>query len=218
MSGQSVFMLGLYMLLLVTLSYPLSRWLARVADDRVMPGVVGRAEQGVYRLCGIDAKADMPWASYAIALLVFNAIGVLFVYAVQRWQVWLPLNPQKFAAVSPDSAFDTAVSFVTNTNWQGYGGESTMSYLTQMLALTVQNFLSAATGLSVAFALIRGFARRSMQGIGNFWVDLTRSTIYVLLPLSMLLAIVFMGQGVLQNFNAYTDATTLEKLTYTQPT
>jgi K+-transporting ATPase ATPase A chain len=217
MSGQSVFMLGLYMLLLVTLSYPLSRWLARVADDRAMPGAMGRAEQWIYRLCGIDAKVDMPWAGYAIALLVFNAIGVLFVYALQRWQVWLPLNPQKFGAVSPDSAFDTAVSFVTNTNWQGYGGESTMSYLTQMLALTVQNFLSAATGLAVAFALIRGFARRSMHGIGNFWVDLTRSTVYVLLPLSALLAIVFMGQGVIQNFNAYTDATTLEKLTYTQP-
>ncbi len=213
MRGQSLLMLGLYMLLLLLLSYPLSRWLARVADLRDIPGVAGKLERSIYRLCGIDPQAEMPWTRYAIALLVFNTLGVLFVYALQRWQVWLPLNPQKFAAVSSDSSFDTAVSFVTNTNWQGYGGESTMSYLTQMLALTVQNFLSAATGLAVAFALIRGFARRSMYGIGNFWVDLTRGTVYVLLPLSLLLALFFMSQGVIQNFNAYTDATTLETLT-----
>jgi potassium-transporting ATPase potassium-binding subunit len=210
MRGQSLLMLGLYMLLLLLLSYPLSRWLARVADMRVMPGVAGKLERSIYRLCGIDSQAEMPWTRYATALLVFNTLGVLFVYALQRSQLWLPLNPQNFEAVSADSSFNTAISFVTNTNWQGYAGESTMSYLTQMLALTVQNFLSAATGLAVAFALIRGFARRSMQGIGNFWVDLTRSTVYVLLPLSLLLALFFMGQGVIQNFNAYTDATTLE--------
>jgi K+-transporting ATPase ATPase A chain len=136
---------------------------------------------------------------------------------VQRLQVWLPLNPQTLANVTPDSAFDTAVSFVTNTNWQGYAGESTMSYFTQMIALAVQNFFSAASGLAVAFALMRGFARRSAQGIGSFWVDLTRGTLYVLLPLSLLLAIIFMGQGVIQNFDAYKKVSPLESLTYTQP-
>jgi potassium-transporting ATPase potassium-binding subunit len=159
----------------------------------------------------------MPWTRYAVAVLLFSAVGVVVVYLMQRLQVWLPLNPQAMANITSDSAFNTAVSFVTNTNWQGYGGESTMSYLTQMVALAVQNFVSAATGIAVAFALIRGFARRSAQGIGNFWVDLTRGTLYILLPLSILLAVVFMGQGVIQNFETYKDVNTVESLTYTQP-
>jgi K+-transporting ATPase ATPase A chain len=159
----------------------------------------------------------MHWTRYALGLLLFNALGVVVGYGVQRLQLSLPLNPQGFANVSPDSAFDTAVSFVTNTNWQGYSGESTMSYFTQMAALAVQNFFSAATGLAVAFALIRGFQRRSAAGIGNFWVDLTRSTLFVLLPLSTLIAVLFLSQGVIQNFDAYRDVTTLESLTYTQP-
>ena len=174
-------------------------------------------ERLIYRASGSDAAQDMPWTRYAVALLLFNALGVVVVYLVQRLQVWLPLNPQTLANVTPDSAFNTAVSFVTNTNWQGYAGESTMSYFTQMIALAVQNFFSAASGLAVAFALMRGFARRSSQGIGSFWVDLTRGTLYVLLPLSLLLAIVFMGQGVIQNFDAYKDVSPLESLTYTQP-
>jgi potassium-transporting ATPase potassium-binding subunit len=150
-------------------------------------------------------------------LLVFNALGALFVYAVQRLQAWLPLNPQAFANVSPDSAFNTAISFVSNTNWQGYSGESTMSYLTQMLALTGQNFFSAATGIAVVFALIRGFSSRSSKSIGNFWVDITRSTLYVLLPISTVFAVFLMGQGVIQNFSAYKDVSLLDPIAYTQP-
>jgi K+-transporting ATPase ATPase A chain len=171
----------------------------------------------LYRVAGVDPDKDMSWTQYAIALLLFNALGALVVFAIQRVQFWLPLNPQAFVNVSPDSSFNSAVSFVTNTNWQGYAGESTMSYFTQMVGFAVQNFFSAATGIAVAFALIRGFARRSAQGIGNFWVDMTRSTLYILLPLSTLLAVVFMGQGAIQNFDAYKQATTLESLTYANP-
>jgi len=171
----------------------------------------------LYRVAGVEPAEEMNWVRYAISLLSFNALGVLVVYLVQRLQFVLPLNPQGFAALSPDSAFNTAVSFVTNTNWQAYSGESTMSYCTQMIALAVQNFLSAATGIAVAYALIRGFARRSAQGIGNFWVDLTRSTLYLLLPLSLLVAVLFMGQGVIQNFDAYKDVHTIETLSYDNP-
>jgi K+-transporting ATPase ATPase A chain len=159
----------------------------------------------------------MSWTRYAVALLLFNTLGALAVYLLQRAQAWLPLNPQHFANPSADSAFNTAVSFATNTNWQGYAGESTMSYLTQMLGLTVQNFLSAATGIAVAWALIRGFARRSAAGIGNFWIDVTRSTLYVLLPLSLCAAVFFISQGVIQNFDSYARATTVESVTYGNP-
>jgi K+-transporting ATPase ATPase A chain len=176
-----------------------------------------KVENFLYRLSGINAQSAMGWKTYAIALLVFNALGAIAVYAVQRVQAWLPLNPQAFANVSPDSAFNTAVSFVSNTNWQGYTGESTMSYLTQMLALTGQNFFSAATGIAVAFALIRGFSSRSAKSIGNFWVDITRSTLYVLLPLSVVFAVFLMGQGVIQNFSAYKDVNLIDPVTYTQP-
>ena len=217
MTGQAWFTLALFLGVLVALAYPLAIYLARIADTKLIGGICGKVERLIYRASGIDAAQDMPWTRYAVALLLFNALGVVAVYLVQRLQVWLPLNPQTLANVTPDSAFDTAVSFVTNTNWQGYAGESTMSYFTQMIALAVQNFFSAASGLSVAFALMRGFARRSSQGIGSFWVDLTRGTLYVLLPLSLLLAIVFMGQGVIQNFDAYKDVSPLESLTYTQP-
>ena len=217
MSGQAWFTLVLFLGVLATASYPLAIYLARIGDPAPIGGIVGRLERIIYRAAGVDAAQDMPWTRYAVALLLFNALGVAVVYLAQRLQVWLPLNPQAMANVTPDSAFNTAVSFVTNTNWQGYSGESTMSYLTQMAALAVQNFVSAATGIAVAFALIRGFARRSAQGIGNFWVDLTRSTLYILLPLSLLLAVIFMGQGVIQNFDAYKDVNTLESLTYSQP-
>ena len=157
----------------------------------------------------------MGWLHYALALLLFNTLGVLAVYALQRLQLWLPLNPQQMANVSPDSAFNTAISFVTNTNWQGYGGETTMSYLTQMLALAVQNFLSAATGIVVVIALIRGFARHTAQSVGNPWVDLTRITLYVLLPLALVFAVFLVSQGVIQNFAAYQNVTTLENATQT---
>jgi potassium-transporting ATPase potassium-binding subunit len=217
MSGQSWFTLALYLAVLAALSYPLAIYMARIANAAPIGGVFGKIERAIYRASAVDAAQDMPWTKYAVAVLLFNAMGVIVVYAVQRLQVWLPWNPQSMANVAADSAFNTAISFVTNTNWQGYSGESTLSYFTQMLALAVQNFFSAATGISVAFALVRGFARRSAQGIGNFWVDLTRSTIYILLPLSLLLAVIFMAQGVIQNFDVYKDVDTLESLTYTQP-
>jgi potassium-transporting ATPase potassium-binding subunit len=217
MSTQAWSTLLLFLGVLAAVSYPLAIYLTRIADPAPIRGIVGKLERIIYRAAGVDAAQDMPWTRYAMALLLFSALGVAVVYFTQRLQVWLPLNPQALANVTPDSAFDTAVSFVTNTNWQGYSGESTMSYFTQMVALAVQNFLSAATGIAVAFALIRGFARRSAQGIGNFWVDLTRSTLYILLPLSLALAVIFMGQGVVQNFDTYKDVNTLESLTYSQP-
>jgi K+-transporting ATPase ATPase A chain len=217
MSGEAWLALLTFLAVLLALAVPLGIYMARVADPTPIRGPVGAVERVIYRASGVDAAQDMPWTRYAVAVLLFNALGVVAVYLLQRVQVWLPFNPQGMANVTADSAFNTAVSFVTNTNWQGYSGESSLSYLTQMLALGVQNFLSAATGIAVAFALIRGFARRSAQGIGNFWVDLTRSALFILLPLSLVLAAIFMGQGVIQNFDAYRDVTTAESLTYTQP-
>ena len=217
MTAQAWFTIGLFVIVLIAIAYPLAIYIARIADAAEIRGAAGFVERFLYRAAGVDPEKDMPWTQYAIALLLFNALGALVVFAIQRLQLWLPLNPQAFVNVSPDSSFNSAVSFVTNTNWQGYGGESTMSYFTQMVAFAVQNFFSAATGIAVAFALIRGFARRSAQGIGNFWVDMTRGIIYILLPLATILAVVFMGQGVIQNFDAYKQATTLESLTYPNP-
>jgi potassium-transporting ATPase potassium-binding subunit len=177
----------------------------------------GRFEALLYRLSGIDPAEEMSWARYAIAMLLFNVLGAIVIYGLQRLQLFLPLNPQKFAAVSPESSFNTAISFITNTNWQGYSGESTMGYLVQMAGLAVQNFLSAATGIAVAIALIRGFARHTAATIGNFWVDVTRCTLYILLPLSAVLALALASQGVIQNFAGYEDATTVEKTTYQNP-
>jgi K+-transporting ATPase ATPase A chain len=162
--------------------------------------VLGWLERLLYRAAGVKADEEMGWKPYAVAMLLFNLGGLVVVYVLQRLQGWLPLNPAGLGAVSPDSSWNTAVSFATNTNWQGYGGESTMSYLTQMLAMTVQNFLSAATGMAVLVALIRGFARHSAETIGNFWVDLTRSTLYILLPLSFVLALLLVPQGMTQTF------------------
>lgn len=218
MTAQSLLLVA-FLIVLLALSYPLGGYLARVGEDKPICGLgwLARIEHLLYRLAGINPEAGMGWKSYAIALLVFNGIGALFVYAVQRLQFWLPGNPQGFANVSPDSAFNTAISFVSNTNWQGYGGESTMSYLSQMLALTGQNFFSAATGIAVAYALIRGFASRSSKSIGNSWIDITRSTLYVLLPLSALFAVFLMGQGVIQNFSAYKEVNLIDPVTYTQP-
>src|SRR5450759_3584492 len=205
--------------ILVLCVKPLGSYIADVMEGR--PNFALRAgariEGLLYRLCGVDSREEMSWKQYAIALLLFNVLGALIVYGLQRLQLFLPLNPQKFAAVSPDSSFNTAVSFVTNTNWQGYSGESTMSYLTQMAGLAVQNFLSAATGIVVAVALIRGLARHSAKTIGNFYVDVTRTTLYVLLPISTVLALVLVSQGVVQNFSAYKDVATVESRTYQQP-
>lgn len=206
--------LALYLGVLLVCAWPLGIWLARLNAGE-LPGWMRRIESPIYRMAGTSPDQSMHWKQYALALLAFSVLGVLAVYALQRLQVWLPLNPQGMAAVSADSAFNTAISFVSNTNWQGYAGESTMSYLTQMLALTVQNFLSAATGIAVVFALIRGFAARSSQVIGNFWVDITRITLWLLLPLSLVMALFLAGQGVLQNFDAYKEVATLEGQTQT---
>jgi K+-transporting ATPase ATPase A chain len=212
MTSQAWMLLVAFLAILALLAWPLGRWLAAVAEGRfprwLSPFV--KAEHGLYRIASVDAGSGMGWRHYATALVVFNLLGVLAVYALQRLQGVLPFNPQAMAAVSADSSFNTAISFVTNTNWQGYAGESTMSYLTQMLALTVQNFLSAATGIVVVVALVRGFVARSSASIGNFWVDITRVTAYVLLPLSLVFALVLVGQGVIQNVDAYQDVTTLQ--------
>ncbi|RUR71353.1 potassium-transporting ATPase subunit KdpA [Variovorax guangxiensis] len=218
MSSSAWGLLALFLVLLGVLAWPVGKFLAALCNERV-PRWMQRIEAPLYKLAGTKPEQSMHWLRYAFALLAFNAIGAIFVYALQRLQAWLPLNPAGMAAVSPDSAFNTAVSFVSNTNWQGYAGESTMSYLTQMLGLAVQNFFSAATGIAVAFALVRGFARRGDgKGlVGNFWADITRVTLWVLVPISFVLAVVFAGQGVIQNFDAYKEASTLETTAFQQP-
>jgi potassium-transporting ATPase potassium-binding subunit len=219
MTPVSVAFIALFLLIMLLLVKPLGLYMANVMEGRSHWALRlgGGFERLLYRLGGVDPATEMGWKRYMIALLLFNALGALALYAIQRVQLWLPLNPQQFANVSPDSSFNTAVSFVTNTNWQGYAGESTMSYLTQMAGLAVQNFLSAATGIAVVVALIRGFARHTARSIGNFWTDVTRATLYILLPLSTLLAILLVGQGVVQNFSAYKDVPTVETLAYQAP-
>ncbi|MES2205398.1 MAG: potassium-transporting ATPase subunit KdpA [Pseudomonadota bacterium] len=207
---------SLFFITLLILAYPLGCWISCLAEDTRIPLFLKRIENAIYRLIGVEASKHMGWFSYTKALLLFNLLGVFSIYMLQRFQGSLPFNPQAFSAVSADSAFNTAISFVTNTNWQGYAGESTMSYLTQMLGLTVQNFLSAATGITVVFALIRGLTSRSAQTIGNFWVDITRSTLFILLPLSMVIATFMMGQGVIQNLDAYKTVSLLEPVEYSQ--
>jgi potassium-transporting ATPase potassium-binding subunit len=219
MDMHSLALPALFFAILLAMSWPLGILLARVAEGGRVRGFgwLHRVEAFLYRAAGVDANAGMDWTAYALALLAFNTLGTLVVYVLQRVQAWLPLDPQGIANVSPDSAFNTAVSFVSNTNWQGYSGEQTMSYLTQMLALTCQNFFSAATGIVVVFALIRGFSSKSARAIGNFWVDVVRTTLYVLLPLSLVFSVFLMGQGVIQNFSGYRDVQLLEPVTYTQP-
>jgi K+-transporting ATPase ATPase A chain len=197
-----------YMVVLIALAKPLGAYMANVYEGKpvIFDPVLRPVARLVYRLCGTSEDDEMNWKTYAVAMLLFNVVGLVAVYLLQRLQGMLPLNPQGLPAVSPDSAFNTATSFATNTNWQGYGGETTMSYLTQMLGLTVQNFVSAATGMAVLVALIRGLARRTAQTIGNFWVDLTRSTLYILLPLSLVLALALVSQGVVQTFDSYKTA------------
>jgi K+-transporting ATPase ATPase A chain len=214
--------IGVYLVVLLALAKPLGWYTARVYEGLPigLNRVLGPLERLMYRLCGVcadHAEAEMHWRTYAIAMLLFNLFGFLAAYALQRFQGVLPLNPQGLEAVTPDSSFNTAVSFASNTNWQGYGGETTMSYLTQMLGLTVQNFVSAASGMATLVALIRGLARRTAQTIGNFWVDMTRSTLYILLPLSLVLALIQVSQGVVQNFSAYKTVPLLQATSYEQP-
>jgi potassium-transporting ATPase potassium-binding subunit len=219
MTGNGVLQLVFYLVVLLVLAKPLGAYMARVYEGRpiVLGRVLGWLERLIYGASGIEPGSEMGWKTYALTMLLFNLAGLLAVYALQRMQGVLPLNPAGLGAVSPDSSFNTAVSFATNTNWQGYGGETTMSYLTQMLALTVQNFVSAATGMAVAVALIRGFARRSAETIGNFWVDLTRSTLYVLLPLSFVLALVLVSQGVVQTFGPSAKVGVVQSTEYDEP-
>ncbi|MEW8958832.1 potassium-transporting ATPase subunit KdpA [Neomoorella humiferrea] len=202
----------LYLVLLLLLAVPLGRYMARVfSGERTLFDPVLKPLEGlIYRLAGVNTGREMNWREYAATLLVFNFLGMVAVYLIQRLQGVLPFNPQHFRAVPPDLAFNTAASYMTNTNWQAYGGERTMSYFTQMAALTVQNFLSAATGIAVVVALTRGLARRSAKTIGNFWQDLTRSILWVLLPLSLIFALVLVSQGVIQNLSPYLTVTTLE--------
>ncbi|SPJ17003.1 potassium translocating ATPase, subunit A [Burkholderiales bacterium] len=223
MTLHSVTLLVLFLVAIIVLGYPLGAYMAQCMEGQgtgaaaVARKILAPVETAIYRLCGVRANEEMAWPQYTLAILLFSVLGALVVYALQRLQLWLPLNPQAFGNVSADSSFNTAVSFVTNTNWQGYSGESTMSYLTQMLGLAVQNFLSAATGIAVVIALIRGIARHSAASIGNAWVDLTRATLYILLPLALLFAIFSIGQGTIQNFSSYPDVHTLEVTQYQNP-
>jgi len=205
MNIYSLIQIVLFMVVLLALAKPLGSFMAKVyqGEHTFLDRVLRPIERYIYRISDIDPKAEMDWKVYAIAMLIFNVLGLFFVYGLQRLQGILPLNPQGLGAVSADSSWNTAVSFASNTNWQGYGGEVTMSYFTQMLGLSVQNFVSAAAGMAVLMAFIRGTVRHTTKSIGNFWVDLTRSTLYILLPLSIVLALALVSQGVVQNFSEY---------------
>lgn len=212
MTANAILQLALYCMLLVALVRPLGGYMARVyeGEAKVAQRILGPLERAIYRLLRIDAKEEMTWKTYAFATVFFNVAGLLFVYLLQRTQSALPLNPAGLGAVSPDSSFNTAVSFASNTNWQGYAGETTLSYATQMLGLAVQNFVSAATGMAVLVALIRGFKRKNAATLGSFWVDLTRSTLFILLPISVIGAIILVSQGVVQTFGPHATATLLD--------
>ena len=204
--------IALFAVAIVLLVKPFGGYMTRVfsGERTFLSPVMGPLERGIYRLAGVDARSDQGWLTYAVSMLLFNLVGFLGLYALMRLQAVLPFNPAGQTAVEPSLAFNTAMSFDTNTNWQAYVPEATMSYLVQMAGLTVHNFVSAATGIALAIALVRGFARRSARGIGNFWADLTRCTLYVLLPISIVAGLFFVWQGVPQNLGAYTEATTLE--------
>jgi len=219
MTSNSYFQIIVYIVTLLALAKPLGWYMARVYEGESvgLNRLLAPLEALIYRLSGVNPKEEMRWTDYAVSFLIFNLLGVLAVFALQRLQAYLPFNPQSLPGVSSDSAFNTAVSFATNTNWQGYSGEVTMSYLTQMLGLTVQNFVSAAAGMATLVALIRGFTRRNTDAIGNFWVDLTRSTLYILMPLSLILALVLVGQGVVQTFSPYRSVPLIETVSYEQP-
>ncbi|HYL19473.1 MAG TPA: potassium-transporting ATPase subunit KdpA, partial [Burkholderiales bacterium] len=219
MSANGYLQLIIYLAVLLALAKPLGTYMAHIYEGQ--PAILNRVgapfERLLYRVSGVDPTKEMRWTQYALAMLAFNLVGGLVVYALQRLQVYLPLNPQSFSAVSADSSFNTAASFITNTNWQGYGGESTMSYLSQMAGLTVQNFVSAATGMAILLPLIRAFARQKVDTLGNFWVDLTRTTLYILLPLSAIFALALVSQGVVQTFSAYQTVPLVESVEYDNP-
>ncbi len=219
MTANGALQLVVYVVVLLALAKPLGAYMARIYEGQ--PAFLNRLgaplERLVYRVCGVDPQREMRWTEYAVAAMAFNILGVVAVYALQRFQGGLPFNPQDLGAVSPDSSFNTAVSFATNTNWQGYAGETTMSYLTQMLGLTVQNFVSAATGMAVLVAFVRGFQRASAETIGNFWTDLVRTTLYILLPLALVGAVLLVSQGVVQTFSPYQTVQLVQPVDYEQP-
>jgi potassium-transporting ATPase potassium-binding subunit len=204
--------IALYCVLLILMTKPIGGYMTRVfnGERTLLSPVLGPIERGLYRVSGVDETQEQHWIAYAVAMLAFTFAGFVVLYGLQRLQAVLPFNPQSLDPVTPDLAFNTSVSFITNTNWQSYVPETTMSYLVQMAGLTVHNFVSAATGIALAIALIRGFARRSANTIGNFWVDMTRCVLYILLPAAIVVGLVFVGLGMPQNLNAYTEATTLE--------
>jgi len=218
MNTNNLLQTGIFIVVLLALAVPVAGYLTRVLDGRSrVVRLFAPVENFLYRIAGVDPQTEMDWKHYALATISFNVLGAVFLYVLLRIQGWLPGNPQSFGPMTVDGAFNTAVSFVTNTNWQNYTPEQTVSYLTQMLGLTVQNFLSAATGIVVVIALIRGFARHSAKTIGNFWVDLTRTTLYVLVPMAAIIAALLMSQGMIQNFKAYRDVPVLQTTTYAAP-
>ena len=208
MSANGWFQIGFYVLVLLAITKPMGVYMARVfqGERTFMDPVMRPVERLIYRLTGVDEKSEMKWTEYAVAMLFFSVVSMLILYLIQRLQLWLPWNPQKLANVPTDLAFNTAASFTTNTNWQNYSGESTMSYFTQMAGLAYHNFMSAACGIAMAIALIRGIARREKNTIANFWVDLTRSCLWILLPVSFVFALIFVSQGSIQNLKPYTTA------------
>jgi len=219
MNTLDLIQIVLFIVAIVALTPVLGSYMARIfsGERTLLHPLLNRPERWIYKISGIDQQAETDWKTYAISLLIFNILGLLFLFFIQLFQNWLPVNPARLPDVKWHTALNTAISFMTNTNWQSYAGETTMSYLTQMIGLTTQNFLSAATGIAVLVAVIRGLSRKSTDKIGNFWVDLTRSTLYILLPLSFLFAILFTGQGVIQNFHSNISAQTLEGAQQTIP-
>ncbi|HYL11202.1 MAG TPA: potassium-transporting ATPase subunit KdpA, partial [Candidatus Acidoferrales bacterium] len=215
MTANGWFQAGFFLLVIFALTKPLGVFMARVfsGEKTFLDPVLRPVERLLYRLTGVDETREMPWTEYTVAMLLFSGVSMVLLYVIQRVQQWLPWNPQHLAAVGPDSAFNTAASFTTNTNWQSYVPETTMSYFTQMAGLAYHNFLSAAVGIAIAIALVRGIARRESKTIGNFWVDLTRCILWVLLPVCLVVALVFVSQGMIQNFKPYATATLVDPQT-----
>src|SRR5882672_1388405 len=212
MTANGILQIAIYCAIIMALAVPLGLFMARLfsGERNFLTPVLGPVEALCYRLSGVDPKKEQHWLTYAFAMLLFNLVCFVSLYGLLRLQGYLPFNPQGMGAMAPDLALNTAMSFTTNTNWQNYGGETTLGYFVQMAGLTVHNFVSAATGIAIAIALIRGFARRSVKTIGNFWVDLTRCTLYVLLPISIVAGLVFVWQGMPQNLGGYVDATAID--------
>ena len=215
MTGNGWFQIFLYVVALLLVTKPMGLFLYHTFERKrtFLDFLLRPIETLIYRATGVDETKEMGWKEYGVAMLLFSGVSLLLLYAFERLQQWLPWNPQKFANVAPDLAWNTAVSFTTNTNWQSYSGESTMSYLTQMAGLAYHNFASAAVGIALAIALIRGVARREAKTIGNFWVDTTRAFLWVLLPVSLVVALFFVSQGMIQNLQPYTTANVVEPRT-----